>query len=150
MSTQVNLEPVREKLATETGLVEVVTIRASGKPLIAVVNAGVITHPNGTHDVVAFVSVGSAVKLQHLRTRPQIALAARRGWNWIAVDGTAELAGPHDPHPDVAPDAVPALLRAIFSAAGGTHDDWDEFDRVMVEEQRCAVLITPERIYPTS
>ena len=150
MSTPLNLEPVREKLSTETGLVEVVTIRESGRPLIAVVNAGVIQHPSGAHDVVAFVSVGSAVKLQHLRARPQITVAARRGWNWIAVDGTAELAGPHDPHPDVAPDAVPALLRTIFSAAGGTHDDWDELDRVMVEEQRCAVLITPERIYPTS
>ncbi|VAW09294.1 hypothetical protein MNBD_ACTINO02-929 [hydrothermal vent metagenome] len=150
MSTHPDLEPVREKLATETGLVEVVTIRASGKPLIAVVNAGIIQHPSGTHDVVAFISVGSAIKLQHLRARPQITVAARRGWNWIAVDGTAELAGPNDPHPAVSADAVPALLRAIFSAAGGTHDDWDEFDRVMVEEQRCAVLITPDRVYPTS
>ncbi len=150
MSTPTNLDPVREKLATETGLVEVVTLRASGNPLIAVVNAGVMRHPNGARDVVAFISVGHAVKLQHLRARPQITLAARRGWDWIAVDGTAELAGPNDPHPDVPAEAVPSLLRAIFTAAGGTHDDWDEFDRVMVQEQRCAVLITPERIYPNT
>ncbi|MCH7668202.1 MAG: pyridoxamine 5'-phosphate oxidase [Acidobacteria bacterium] len=150
MRATVNLESVRAKLATETGLVEVVTIRKSGKPLISVVNAGIILHPGGTHDVVAFVSLGNAVKLQHLRNRPEITLAVRRGWEWIAVDGTAELAGPNDPHPDVAPDAVPGLLRSIFLAAGGTHDDWDEFDRVMVDEQRCAVLITPDRVYPTS
>lgn len=148
MSATVNLEPFRVKLATETGLVEVVTIRKSGKPLISVVNAGIIPHPSGTRDVVAFVSVGNAVKLQHLRVRPEITLAARRGWEWIAVDGTVELAGPNDPHSDVPPNAVPGLLRSIFLAAGGTHDDWDEFDRVMANEQRCAVLISPDRVYP--
>jgi hypothetical protein len=35
----------------------------------------------------------------------------------------------------------------VFVAAGGTHDDWDEYDRVMAEERRAAVLVTPTRIY---
>jgi hypothetical protein len=39
------------------------------------------------------------------------------------------------------------LLREIFTAAGGTHDDWDTYDRVMAEERRVAVLVTPERVY---
>jgi hypothetical protein len=39
------------------------------------------------------------------------------------------------------------LLRAIFIAAGGQHDDWDEFDAVMVRERRLAVLIDPLRVY---
>ena len=39
------------------------------------------------------------------------------------------------------------LLRAIFVAAGGAHDDWDEYDRVMASERRVAVLVEPERIY---
>ena len=38
------------------------------------------------------------------------------------------------------------LLRRVFVAAGGTHQDWDEFDRVMQAEERTAVLIAPERI----
>jgi hypothetical protein len=38
------------------------------------------------------------------------------------------------------------LLRDIFSAAGGTHDDWSTFDRMMAEERRVAVLVTPERV----
>jgi hypothetical protein len=37
-------------------------------------------------------------------------------------------------------------LRAVFTAAGGTHDDWDEYDRVMAAERRTAVLIEPARI----
>ena len=39
------------------------------------------------------------------------------------------------------------LLSAIFSAAGGTHDDWDEYDRVMAEQRRTVVLVAPTRVY---
>ncbi|MDT5166450.1 MAG: hypothetical protein QOC88_3344, partial [Mycobacterium sp.] len=39
------------------------------------------------------------------------------------------------------------MLREIFTAAGGTHDDWDTYDRVMREERRTAVLISPGRVY---
>ena len=35
----------------------------------------------------------------------------------------------------------------IFTAAGGTHDDWDTYDRVMREERRTAVLTSPTRTY---
>jgi hypothetical protein len=41
---------------------------------------------------------------------------------------------------------VPQLLRDVFAAAGGTHDDWDEYDRVMAAEGRTAVLVAPDRI----
>ena len=37
----------------------------------------------------------------------------------------------------------------VFTAAGGTHDDWDTYDRVMAEERRAAVLVTPVRTYKT-
>jgi hypothetical protein len=46
----------------------------------------------------------------------------------------------------VAAGAVPELLRKVFQAAGGTHDDWDEYDRVMAADRRAAVLVTPERV----
>jgi p-hydroxybenzoate 3-monooxygenase len=35
--------------------------------------------------------------------------------------------------------------RAVFTGAGGTHDDWDEYDRVMAAERRTAILVTPDR-----
>ncbi|MEL7159012.1 MAG: hypothetical protein AAFN30_20795, partial [Actinomycetota bacterium] len=46
------------------------------------------------------------------------------------------------------PDGVdyPTLLREVFTAAGGTHDDWDTYDRVMVEDERTAVFVTLDRI----
>jgi hypothetical protein len=39
------------------------------------------------------------------------------------------------------------LLREVFEAAGGQHDDWDEYDRVMAAERRVAVLVRPDRVY---
>jgi hypothetical protein len=54
---------------------------------------------------------------------------------------------PDDPHPQIPAASLPGLLRDIFTAAGGVHDDWDAYDRVMAEERRVAVLITPRRAY---
>lgn len=147
MPKQPELDNLRSKLATETGLAEVITLRKSGRPLVALINAGMIEHPATGEEVAAFVSGGSAARLVHLRRDPWITLAVRRNWDWVAVEGRAELAGPNDEHPAVPAAAVPQLLRTIFQAAGGTHDDYDEFDRAMAADQRCAVLITPDRVY---
>jgi hypothetical protein len=72
----------------------------------------------------------------------------RAGWEWAGVEGPAELAGPDDPMPGVDAERLRLLLREIFTAAGGTHDDFGSYDRVMAEERRVAVLVTPARISP--
>ena len=41
------------------------------------------------------------------------------------------------------------LLREIFTAAGGSHDDWDTYNQVMARERRAAVLLTPDPFSPT-
>jgi hypothetical protein len=74
----------------------------------------------------------------------------RAGWQWAGVEGPTELAGPDDHLAGVDGGDLPALLRAIFVAAGGTHDDWDEYDRTMAAERRVAVLVSPERTYGNS
>lgn len=147
MPTESQLDNVRSKLATETGLTEVVTIRKDGRPLVSVVNAGVIDHPSTGQTIVALVSRGNAARLAHLRESGQITIAIRRGWDWVGVDGTVELAGPNDAHPAIDPSEIPELLQEIFKAAGGTHDDYEEYDRAMAEDERTAVLITPTKIY---
>ena len=40
-----------------------------------------------------------------------------------------------------------AHLRAVFAGAGGTHEDWDEFDQVMADERRTAVLVRLGRLF---
>jgi PPOX class probable F420-dependent enzyme len=146
----IDLSPFERLVAVDHGLSVVVTRRADQTPHATVVNAGVLAHPlNGTR-VVGFVSAGGSRKLIHLRADPTIAVVVRGGWQWATVEGSAQLIGPDDPHPDVDDERLRLLLREIFAAAGGTHDDWDTYDRVMREERRVAVLVTPTRAYSTS
>ncbi|GAA5141418.1 PPOX class F420-dependent oxidoreductase [Nocardioides marinquilinus] len=130
----------------EQGLVVVTTTRADGTVQATVVNAGVVTHPATGDDVLAFVAAGP-VKRAHLRRRPQLTATFRHGWHWATIEGTTELAGPDDPQPWAEGDRLRLLLREIFEAAGGTHDDWDAYDRTMATERRAAVLVTPTRVY---
>lgn len=129
------------------GLSVIVTMRRDHTPQTSVVNVGVTPHPVTGEEKVAFVVAGGARKLTNLRADPTVAVVIRGGWLWATVEGTAELIGPDDPHPDVDDERLRVLLREIFSAAGGTHDDWDAYDRVMREERRTAVLVTPTRVY---
>jgi PPOX class probable F420-dependent enzyme len=129
------------------GLSVVVTRRADHTPHTTVVNAGVLAHPVTGEEVVAFVGAGGTRKVAHLRNDPTIAVVVRAGWQWTAVEGTAELIGPDDPHQAVDTEQLRLLLRAIFAAAGGSHDDWDAYDQVMRDERRTAVLVTPSRVY---
>jgi PPOX class probable F420-dependent enzyme len=142
-----NLNDMTEALASENGLVTVATQRSDGRALLSVVNAGVLDHPTEREPVVGFVVRGSSAKRRHLLARPAVAVSARRGWQWVGVEGDAELIGPDDPHPELDPAEVAGLLREIFIAAGGDHDDWDQYDRVMAKERRTAVLVTPTRIF---
>jgi hypothetical protein len=101
----------------EHGLSVVSTLRADQTIQATVVNCGVLDHP------------------------------VRVGWEWVTAEGPIELAGPDDPLDGLGPDGLRLLLRAVFSSAGGSHEDWDTYDRVMAQEQRAAVLMSPERIY---
>ncbi|MFF7889883.1 TIGR03618 family F420-dependent PPOX class oxidoreductase [Streptomyces sp. NPDC020794] len=127
-------------------LAVVSTLRADHTIQSSVVNAGVLAHPRGDGEVLAFVTYGR-VKLANLRARPQVSVTFRDGWQWATVEGRARLVGPDDPQPWLPQEDLPALLRNVFTAAGGHHDDWDAYDRVMAEERRTAVLVTPGRIY---
>lgn len=130
----------------EQGLAVISTVRADATIQSSVVNVGVLAHPSTGESVLAFVTYGRA-KLANLRVRPQVTSTMRSGWQWAAVEGTAEIAGPDDPKAYGGGDALRLLLREIFIAAGGEHDDWGEYDRIMNEQRRSAVLITPNRIY---
>ncbi|SOX54183.1 TIGR03618 family F420-dependent PPOX class oxidoreductase [Mycobacterium ahvazicum] len=133
--------------AAESGLAVVSTVRADGTVQASLVNVGLLPHPDTGESVLGFTTYGK-VKLANLRDRPQLAVTFRNGWQWATVEGRAELAGPDDPQPWLADtDRLRLLLREVFTAAGGTHDDWDEYDRVMAMERRAAVLIAPTRVY---
>lgn len=140
----ITLDEAVELARAERGLATVATLRADASIQASLVNAGLLPHPATGDKVLGFVTYGR-VKLANLRARPQLAVTFRNGWQWATVEGQAELAGPEDHQPWL--EDLPRLLREIFQAAGGTHDDWDEYDRVMAEQRRAAVLIRPTRVY---
>jgi PPOX class probable F420-dependent enzyme len=140
------LDLVRRLVAADQGLAIVATTRADGTVHTSLVNAGVLDDPVSGRPCVGFVVRGGARKLSHLRRAGRAAVVFRAGWEWVSVEGPLHLVGPDDRVDGLAADAQAALLRDIFTAAGGTHDDWDTYDRVMAEERRTAVLVDPARI----
>ncbi len=133
--------------ATESGLAVVSTVRADGTVQASLVNVGLLPHPATGESVLGFTTYGK-VKLANLRARPQLAVTFRNGWQWATVEGRAELAGPDDVQQWLADgDQLRLLLREVFTSAGGSHDNWDEYDRVMAAEKRAVVLIAPTRVY---
>ena len=134
-------------IGQDHGLCVLSTLRRDGSIQSSLVNAGVLAHPLTGEQVVGLVAIGGSLKLANLRADPRTTVVARAGWQWASVEGEAQLIGPDDPHPDIDEQALKTLLRNVFSGAGGTHDDWDEYDRVMAEERRTAVLVAPTRVY---
>ena len=139
------LEDFARLIASDHGLCVVSTLRPDGTIQSSVVNAGVLPHPVTGAQVVGLVSRGDAHRLANLRARPRATVVVRSGWEWASAEGPAELAGPDDPMPGVDAERLRLLLREIFTAAGGEHDDFGVYDRVMADERRAAVLVTPER-----
>lgn len=141
------LSTFAELVSLDHGLCVLSTLHGDGSIQASVVNAGVLHHPLGRGTVVGLVAAGGSRKLHNLRADPRATIVARAGWRWAAVEAGAEIIGPGDPHPDIDGEALRLLLRNVFEAAGGTHDDWATFDRVMAAERRAAVLLTPRRSY---
>ena len=142
-----SVDDIRRLVALDHGLASLSTLRGDGSVHVSVVNAGVLDHPVDAQAVAAFVARPFTRKLANLRARPTATLQWRAGWAWVAAEGTVEVIGPDEPLTGHDPAALPALLRAIYVAAGGQHEDWAEYDRVMATEKRVAVLLRPMRIY---
>ena len=140
------IDAVAAMLAEETGLAVVSTAHVDGRVLSSVTNCGVVEHPVTRERQVAFVSMGTATRLRHIRRGAPATIAVRRGWKWLSVTGQAEIVAASDRPTGMSADSYRLLLREIFHAAGGTHDNLAEYDRVMTEEGRVAVFVRPSRI----
>jgi PPOX class probable F420-dependent enzyme len=141
-----DLDSIKEVAAASDYLAVVGTTRADGSVHMSLVKAGVLDDPETGEPAVALVVAGNAAKLGHFRRTGLATVTFTSGYRWVAADGSVRLEGPDDPPPDGSGRSVPDVVRAVYVAAGGTHDDWDEFDRVMADDRRCAVFVTPDRI----
>jgi len=142
-----NIEDFKRLVAGDHGLVVVSVTRNDGTISSSVVNAGVLAHPVTGETVVGMVVRGGTKKLASWRQRPYANVVIRSGWQWAAAEGRVDLIGPDDPEPGIDADRLRLLLREIFTAAGGTHEDFGTYDKVMREERRTAVFVHPDRVY---
>ncbi len=134
-----------ERLAAADHYLAVMAVaRPNGSVHASVVSAGVIDDPVDGASGVGAVVGGDARKLELLRATGRATLVFKSGFEWVAVSGPVRLIGPED-GAELGQD-VPATIRSVFRAAGGTHEDWEEFDRVMAAERRCAVFVRAARI----
>ena len=140
------MEDVRRFAGADQGLAIVSFGRPDQSVHSSLVNAGVMAHPATAEEVVALVVRGNSVKLRHWRRTPRATIVFRSGWSWVGVKGATTIIGPDDRVDGFDPSAVAQVLRDVFVAAGGSHDDWDEYDRVMAAERRTAVFVHPTRI----
>ena len=147
IAAMTHLNELTEVADANGHLAVVATMRGDGTIQASLVNAGVSAHPVTGQQVLSFVAIGGGAKLANLRKRPTVAATFQHGWQWITVEGTAELAGPDDTELGLSADQLRTLLRTIFTDAGGTHDDWPTYDETMARERRAAVLVTPTRVY---
>ena len=141
-----DIETVKNHLAEETGLATVSTVQADGRVLSTVVNCGMIEHPLTGAVCVAFVSGSKAARLKHIDRGSQVTISVRRGWAWSSATGTADLIRPEKLPEGIDTEQMRLLLREVFHAAGGVHDDLEEYDRAIAQEKRVVVCVTPERI----
>ena len=141
-----DIEIFSNYLLEETGLVTVSTTQVDGRVLSSVVNCGMIEHPLTGDTCVAFVSGSKAARLKHIDRGSQVTITARRGWAWSSVTGPADLIRPEQVPESIDKEQMRLLLREVFHAAGGVHDDLEEYDRTMLQEGRVVVCVTPERV----
>ena len=140
------IDKLRRLVAAEDGLCSFVCLDSSGSPHVSIINAGVMDNPVSGETSVACVVRANARKARLLRDDPRAAIAFRHRWDWVAVHGNAQLVGLDDPADGFDNDNLPELLREVFRSAGGTHPDWDEYDRVMARQRRLAIFVTLDHI----
>jgi PPOX class probable F420-dependent enzyme len=141
-----DLGVVQELIAGERGLASLAVSRPDGTVQATVVNAGLLESPFDRTPVVGVVVRSAAAKVRFMRRNPYAAVTFRVAWRWATVEGSVTLVGPDDPQPGVDAERLRVLLREVYVACGGTHDDFEEFDRVMAAERRLVVLVSTGRI----
>ncbi len=98
-------------------------------------------------EYMAFVSVrGRSAKIRNLRRNSRCTVVATSAdWrNYVVVEGEAQLFESSN----TPAEELRQKLRDVFKVCGdGTHSDWDEYDRVMQQNEAVVVLVTTERVY---
>lgn len=127
-------------LLAQNNVVVFTTFRRDGMPQQSLVTVGKMDGG------LAFTTRSRNAKAYNLARDPRCAIMLVKpdSRGFAVLDGRAEVLGPDNSDAD----GLRLRLREVYRvAAGKEHPDWDEYDRVMLEEGRVAVLLKPDRIF---
>ncbi|MYB83762.1 MAG: TIGR03618 family F420-dependent PPOX class oxidoreductase [Chloroflexi bacterium] len=127
-------------LLGQNNVVVFTTFRRDGMPQQSLVTVGKMDGG------LAFTTRSRNAKAYNLARDPRCAIMLVKPDNrgFAVLDGKAEVQGPHNSDAE----SLRLRLREVYRiAAGKEHPDWDEYDRVMLEQGRVAVLLRPDRIF---
>lgn len=116
------------------------TIRSNGRP-----QASNIVYALDDEGLVRISVTDDRAKTANLRRDPRASLhvASDDFWQYVVLEADAELT-PVTTEPG---DEASRELRDLYRAVSGEHDDWDDYDRAMIEQQRLVVRLHPVRAY---
>ena len=126
-------------LLERNSVVAFTTFRRDGMPQQSLVTVGKLDGG------LAFTTRSVNAKARNLARDPRCAmmLVSPDMRSFAALDGKANVQDARNTDAD----ALRIRLRKVYRAAARKeHPDWDEYDRVMVEQGRVAVLLRPDRI----
>jgi PPOX class probable F420-dependent enzyme len=123
--------------ATKRGVLA--THKRDGRPQLSNITHAVV---DGT---IRVSITADRAKYVNLRRDPRASLYVTRDdfWAYVVIEGDVELtpvaAEPHD----ATVDALVELYRSV----AGEHPDWDDYRRVMVNDRRVMLTLTPTHAY---
>ncbi len=116
-----------------------VTQKRDGRPQLSNIAYVVID------DVIKISITANRAKYANLVRNPQASLYVSREdfWGYVVVEGDADLSAVAAKPDDEAVDELVELYRSI----AGEHDDWDDYRRAMIADQRVVVRLRPTHAY---
>ncbi len=117
-----------------------ITEKSDGRP-----QSSNVAYFVGDDDVIRLSVTAGRAKTRNLRRTGRASLHVNRDdfWAYAVIEGDAELTPvATDPDDDTADQLV-----AYYRAVAGEHDDWDEYRRAMVADQRLIVQLRPTYAY---
>lgn len=116
------------------------TFRRNGAAQLSIVTSGLYG------DGVAFTTTANRAKHRNLTRDPRCTLlVSHDDWRpFLVLEGKATVLTQEN----TPAEELRAAFRDVFRAAAGKeHPNWDEYDRVMVEDRRVIVIVQAEHVY---
>lgn len=117
----------------------VIALKRDGRPQAS----NILYAADGT--AVRISVTATRAKTHNLQRDPRASLHVTSDdfWHWVVVEGTASFS----PVATADDRATLRTLRQLYRDIQGEHNDWDDYDRAMVDEQRMMLTIDVESAY---